>query len=70
MKYNKDNFKGELEPFFPNDVIDKGVITAIVLGIFSSSFVRNSSYLASLLSVKYASFFSSNSPGQIVFFSW
>lgn len=34
MKYNKDNFKGELEPFFPNDVIDKGVITAIVLGIF------------------------------------
>ena len=34
MKYNKDNFNGELEPFFPNDVIDKGIIAAIVLGIF------------------------------------
>jgi len=34
MKYNKDNWKGELEPFFPNDVIDKGIIVTIVLGIF------------------------------------
>lgn len=34
MKYNKNNWKGELEPFFPNDVIDKGIITSIVLGLF------------------------------------
>ncbi len=34
MKYNKDNWHGELEPFFPNDVIDKGIIVSIVLGIF------------------------------------
>ena len=34
MKYNKNNWKGELEPFFPNDVIDKGIITSIVLGVF------------------------------------
>jgi len=34
MKYNKDNWKGELEPFFPNDVIDKGIIATIVLGVF------------------------------------
>ncbi len=34
MKYNKSNWKGELEPFFPNDVIDKGVIVSIVLGVF------------------------------------
>jgi len=34
MKYNKNNWHGELEPFFPNDVIDKGIIVSIVLGIF------------------------------------
>lgn len=34
MKYNKDNWNGELEPFWPNDVIDKGVIASIVIGIF------------------------------------
>ena len=34
MKYNKDNWKGELEPFWPNDVIDKGIIASIVIGIF------------------------------------
>jgi ubiquinol-cytochrome c reductase cytochrome b subunit len=34
MKYNKNNWKGELEPFFPNDVIDKGIISSIVLGLF------------------------------------
>lgn len=34
MKYNKDNWHGELEPFWPNDVIDKGIIASIVLGIF------------------------------------
>ncbi|HLB25210.1 MAG TPA: hypothetical protein VJM83_02655 [Nitrospirota bacterium] len=34
MKYNKDNWKGELEPFWPNDVIDKGIIVSIVVGIF------------------------------------
>jgi len=34
MKYNKDNWHGELEPFFPNDVIDKGVIVSIILAIF------------------------------------
>ncbi len=34
MKYNKDNWKGELEPFWPHDVIDKGLIACIVIGIF------------------------------------
>lgn len=34
MKYNKDNWHGELEPFFPNDAVDKGVIVSIILGIF------------------------------------
>ena len=34
MKYNKDNWKGELEPFWPHDVVDKGVIASIVLGLF------------------------------------
>lgn len=34
MKYNKDNWHGELEPFWPNDVIDKGIIASIVLGLF------------------------------------
>jgi len=34
MKYNKDNWKGELEPFWPNDVIDKGLIACIVIGVF------------------------------------
>ncbi|MGA2191964.1 MAG: hypothetical protein ABSG42_01135 [Nitrospirota bacterium] len=34
MKYNKDNWHGELEPFWPNDVIDKGIIASIVIGVF------------------------------------
>jgi len=34
MKYNKNNWHGELEPFFPNDVIDKSIIVSIILGIF------------------------------------
>ena len=34
MKYNKNNWHGELEPFFPNDAIDKGIIVSIVLGLF------------------------------------
>jgi ubiquinol-cytochrome c reductase cytochrome b subunit len=34
MKYNKDNWKGELEPFWPNDVIDKGLIVSVVLGLY------------------------------------
>jgi ubiquinol-cytochrome c reductase cytochrome b subunit len=34
MKYNKDNWKGELEPFWPNDVIDKGIIVSIIIGLF------------------------------------
>ncbi len=34
MKYNKDNWKGELEPFWPHDVIDKGLIACIIIGIF------------------------------------
>ena len=34
MKYNKDNWKGELEPFFPHDAIDKGIIVSVVLTLF------------------------------------
>jgi len=34
MKYNKDNWHGDLEPFWPNDAIDKGVIVSIVLAIY------------------------------------
>jgi len=34
MKYNKDNWHGELEPFWPNDVIDKGLIVSVVLGLY------------------------------------
>jgi len=34
MKYNKDNWKGELEPFWPNDVIDKGVVVTVVLSLY------------------------------------
>ncbi len=34
MKYNKDNWKGELEPFWPHDAIDKGLIVSVVLGLY------------------------------------
>jgi len=34
MKYNKDNWHGDLEPFWPNDAIDKGIISSVVLAIF------------------------------------
>jgi len=34
MKYNKDNWHGELEPFWPNDAVDKGLIVSVVLGVF------------------------------------
>jgi len=34
MKYNKDNWHGELEPFWPNDAIDKGIIVSIVLAVY------------------------------------
>jgi len=34
MKYNKDNWHGELEPFWPNDAIDKGIIISIVLALY------------------------------------
>ena len=34
MRYNKDNWKGELEPFWPNDAIDKGIIVTVVLCLF------------------------------------
>lgn len=34
MKYNKDNWTGKLEPFFPHDAVDKGIIVSVVLMIF------------------------------------
>ena len=34
MKYNKDNSKGLLGPFWPHDVIDKGLIVSVVLGLY------------------------------------
>lgn len=34
MKYTKENWKGETEHFWPNDIVHKGIILSIVLGIF------------------------------------
>lgn len=34
MKYTKENWKGETEPFWPNDIVNKGIILSIILGVF------------------------------------
>ncbi|MBI2875779.1 MAG: hypothetical protein HYY20_02735 [Candidatus Tectomicrobia bacterium] len=34
MKYTRENWNGETEPFWPNDIVHKGIILSIVLGLF------------------------------------